>query len=43
MTLLEVRKLTVRFGEHTVVDDVSFDVAAGGRLGIIGESEMCAR
>ena len=37
--LLEVRNLTIRFGATTVVDDVSFDVDAGDRLGIIGESE----
>ena len=36
--LLEVRNLTIRFGSTTVVDDVSFDVDAGDRLGIIGES-----
>jgi ABC-type glutathione transport system ATPase component len=38
MTLLAVRDLTVRFGDHAVVDDVSFDLETGGRLGIIGES-----
>ena len=36
--LLEVEGLTVRFGEHTVVDDVSFTLDAGARTGIIGES-----
>jgi peptide/nickel transport system ATP-binding protein len=36
--LLEVTGLTVRFGEHTVVDDVSFAIAAGERLAMIGES-----
>ncbi len=36
--LLEVRNLTIRFGSTTVVDDVSFDLDAGDRLGIIGES-----
>ena len=35
---LEVEGLTVRFGEHTVVDGVSFTLDAGGRIGIIGES-----
>lgn len=38
MTLLRVRDLTVAFGERTVVDQVSFDVAAGERVAIIGES-----
>ena len=38
MTLLEVRNLTVRFGDHFVVDDVSFTIEAGCRLGVIGES-----
>ena len=38
MSLLEVRNLVVAFGDKRVVDDVSFDVEAGSRLGIIGES-----
>ena len=38
MTLLEVRDLRVAFGASVVVDGVSFDLEAGGRLGIIGES-----
>jgi peptide/nickel transport system ATP-binding protein len=37
-SLLEVEGLTVRFGEQTVVDDVSFTVDHGQRLAIIGES-----
>ena len=36
--LLEVEGLTVRFVDHTVVDDVSFTLDRGGRIGIIGES-----
>ncbi|HYP46262.1 MAG TPA: ABC transporter ATP-binding protein [Propionibacteriaceae bacterium] len=37
--LLSVRDLTVRFGRaRPVVSDVSFDVASGQRLGLIGES-----
>ncbi len=40
--LLEVRNLTTCFkvdgGEFTAVDDVSFSVAAGSTLGIVGES-----
>jgi peptide/nickel transport system ATP-binding protein len=38
VSLLEVEGLTVRFGEHAVVDEVSFTLDRGGRLGIIGES-----
>jgi peptide/nickel transport system ATP-binding protein len=38
MSLLEVRGLTVRFGEDTVVDDVSFTIDEGARLAMIGES-----
>ena len=36
--LLEVEDLTVRFGDHVVVDQVSFTLDRGARLGIIGES-----
>jgi len=38
MSLLEVNHLTVSFGEHHVVRDVSFVVRPGELLGIIGES-----
>ncbi|MGW3956951.1 ATP-binding cassette domain-containing protein [Streptomyces sp. NPDC004752] len=39
MTLLDVRGLTVRTGDgRTLVDDLSFSVASGERLGLIGES-----
>jgi peptide/nickel transport system ATP-binding protein len=38
MTLLEVEDLTVSIGGRDVVEHVSFDVVAGGRLGVIGES-----
>ncbi len=36
--LLEVDKLTVRFGASTVVDNVSFSIAAGEKLALVGES-----
>jgi ABC-type dipeptide/oligopeptide/nickel transport system ATPase component len=38
MSVLEVRDLVVTFGTKRVVDGVSFDLEAGSRLGIIGES-----
>lgn len=38
MALLEVSGLSVRFGDKAVVDDISFNLDAGERLGIIGES-----
>ncbi|MDH5287609.1 MAG: ABC transporter ATP-binding protein [Betaproteobacteria bacterium] len=36
--LLDVRHLTVRFGASTVVDDVSFTIAAGEKFALVGES-----
>ena len=36
MDMLEVRDLTVRFGEHTVVDQVSFSLPEGRWLMLIG-------
>ena len=38
MSLLEVNNLTVSFGDHHVVRNVSFAVQPGEQLGIIGES-----
>ncbi len=38
MALLEVAGLSVEIGGRRVVDDVSFDIVEGGRLGVIGES-----
>ena len=33
MTLLQVNHLSVSFGDATVVNDVSFEIAAGERAG----------
>jgi microcin C transport system ATP-binding protein len=38
MTLLRIENLSVRFGSATVVDDVSFDIAAGEKFALVGES-----
>ena len=38
MSLLEVSGLSVRFGSHEAVADVSFSLQRGERFGIIGES-----
>ena len=35
---VSVTGLTKVFGSHTAVDAVSFEVGAGGSLGIVGES-----
>ncbi|MBL8324717.1 MAG: ABC transporter ATP-binding protein [Rubrivivax sp.] len=36
--LLDVQSLTVRFGASTVVDEVSFAIAAGEKFALVGES-----
>ncbi|MFY9512504.1 MAG: ATP-binding cassette domain-containing protein, partial [Rubrivivax sp.] len=36
--LLQVKRLRVRFGDSVVVDDVSFDIAAGEKFALVGES-----
>ena len=38
MSLLEVKELSVRFGQRRVVDGVSFCVDAGEKLALVGES-----
>lgn len=38
MKFLEVDKLTIKFGDKTVVNNFSFELAAGDSFGIIGES-----
>ncbi|MGV8900519.1 MAG: ABC transporter ATP-binding protein [Burkholderiaceae bacterium] len=38
MSLLEIHNLRVAFGNSTVVNDVSFTIAAGEKLAIVGES-----
>ena len=38
MSLLAVEHLTIGFGQRTVVDDVSFTLDPGQRLGLVGES-----
>ncbi len=37
-TLLEIDHLSVRFGPSTVVNDVSFSIAAGEKFALVGES-----
>ena len=36
--LLDIDRLTVRFGVSTVVDEVSFSIAAGEKFALVGES-----
>jgi len=38
MSLLSVRNLGVTFGSSAVVEDVSFDIAAGEKFALVGES-----
>jgi microcin C transport system ATP-binding protein len=38
MPLLEIDRLSVRFGRSTVVDDLSLQVSAGEKFAIVGES-----
>ena len=38
MTLLQVNHLSVTFGDATVVNDVSFEIAAGEKFALVGES-----
>ena len=36
--LLQVSRLTIRFGNHTAVNDIGFEVAEGETMGLVGES-----
>ena len=36
--MLEARKLCVRFGAHTVLRDINFELQAGETVGLVGES-----
>jgi len=38
MSLLEVDRLSVSFGDSTVVDDISFSIDAGEKFALVGES-----
>ena len=38
LPLLEIDRLSVRFGDSTVVNDVSFSIAAGEKFALVGES-----
>ncbi|MCX6535721.1 MAG: ATP-binding cassette domain-containing protein, partial [Actinobacteria bacterium] len=38
MNFLEVKNLTISFNNKVVVNNVSFNLAAGERVGVIGES-----
>ncbi|MGL4405477.1 MAG: ABC transporter ATP-binding protein [Notoacmeibacter sp.] len=38
MSLLSIKNLTLRFGQFTALDNVSFDIAAGEIVGVVGES-----
>src|SRR4051812_48271377 len=38
MSLLDIQNLSVRFGPSTVVDQVSFSIAAGEKFALVGES-----
>ncbi len=38
MSLLQIEKLSIRYGDDIVVRDVSFSVGAGESVGLVGES-----
>lgn len=38
MSLLDVDKLTIRYGDTVAVDELSFSIAAGESVGLVGES-----
>ncbi len=37
-SLMDIRQLSVRFGESTVVDEVSYQIAPGEKFALVGES-----
>ena len=41
--VLDVRDLAVRVGDRTLVEDVSFGIGRGERVGLIGESGSGSR
>jgi peptide/nickel transport system ATP-binding protein len=38
LSLLDVKRVSIRYGDTTVVDDLSFSVAQGESVGLVGES-----
>jgi len=40
--LLEIDGLSVRFGATTVVDRISFSIAAGEKFALVGESALAS-
>ncbi|MGJ8529558.1 dipeptide ABC transporter ATP-binding protein [Maritalea sp.] len=38
MSLVSIKNLSIRFGDHTVVDQLSLKIEAGQRVGVVGES-----
>jgi len=38
MSLVEIKNLSIKFGDYTVVHDISLSIAPGQRVGVVGES-----